>query len=35
MLLWQRGDAIGFLLYVGGSVVLSIGALALGLATMR
>jgi CrcB protein len=35
VLLWQRGDVVGLALYVGGSVVLSIGALFLGLATMR
>lgn len=34
-LLWQRGEAAAAAAYVGGSVALSIGALALGLFVMR
>lgn len=35
VLLWNRGQALTALAYVGGSVVASIAALALGLAVMR
>lgn len=35
MLLWERGQVLSAALYVGGSVVLSIGCVFLGLALMR
>ena len=35
VLLWEKGDMKGFLLYVGGSVGLSLLALVLGLVLMR